>query len=420
MASIWPEVWSWTSVLQYLAIPITSALVGWGTNVLALRMTFYPLEFKGILLSWGKIGWQGIIPAKAGEMAGKAVDLLTKNLITLDDRFSQIYPARAAEEIRPLLSKILWDVISDSMEEQAPHLWKMTPDSLKRRIYFKALYKSPVVVEKLMAQVKMNIEDLFDIRGMIVSELEGDKNLLNQIFYKVGEKEFKFIELSGLYFGFIFGILQMLLWYFLQGKMYAYTILPLAGLGVGYFTNAFALRLIFEPIHPRKIGPLIIQGLFIKRQRSVSASYARMVATRILTATKIFEYMMYRESKHKVQQLLQHEISQTMQEIVGISGPLFQLSTNPGTFYRIQTVVSEKFMKKLPIIMKRMFPYLDEVLDIEYSLRTRMQNLPPQSFIGFLRPVFQEDEWKLILVGAILGFLAGCGQLLIIFGGRGL
>ena len=48
------------SLLIYLAIPITSALVGWLTNVVAIKMTFYPLNFIGIK----PIGWQGIIPSK--------------------------------------------------------------------------------------------------------------------------------------------------------------------------------------------------------------------------------------------------------------------------------------------------------------------------------------------------------------------
>ena len=59
---------NWT----YGLIPIISGIVGWATNVLALRMTFYPLEFKGIP---PYLGWQGIIPSKAGIMAGKAVNL---------------------------------------------------------------------------------------------------------------------------------------------------------------------------------------------------------------------------------------------------------------------------------------------------------------------------------------------------------
>ncbi|MEL6590985.1 MAG: hypothetical protein AAFQ68_12935, partial [Bacteroidota bacterium] len=47
---------------QYASIPFVSAIVGWGTNIIALKMTFYPVRFWGV---W-KIGWQGIIPSRAG------------------------------------------------------------------------------------------------------------------------------------------------------------------------------------------------------------------------------------------------------------------------------------------------------------------------------------------------------------------
>ena len=55
---------------QYFIIPWVAGLVGYFTNVLALEMTFYPVEFWGIEIfriktePWGLFGWQGIIPTK--------------------------------------------------------------------------------------------------------------------------------------------------------------------------------------------------------------------------------------------------------------------------------------------------------------------------------------------------------------------
>ena len=48
----------------YFAIPFISGFVGWITNVLALHMTFYPIEFKGVKVwqpegqPFGFFGWQ--------------------------------------------------------------------------------------------------------------------------------------------------------------------------------------------------------------------------------------------------------------------------------------------------------------------------------------------------------------------------
>jgi len=88
-------------------LPIISGFVGYVTNVIALKMTFYPIEFVGIPLlrfedqPFGLFGWQGIIPAKAAKMAAKSVDLMTEKLIDVQEVFSRLDPARFTEEIEP-------------------------------------------------------------------------------------------------------------------------------------------------------------------------------------------------------------------------------------------------------------------------------------------------------------------------------
>ena len=48
-------------------------------------------------------------------------------------------------------------------------------------------------------------------------------------------------------------------------------------------------------------------------------------------------------------------------------------------------------------------------------LEARMQELPPEDFSEMLRTAVVEDEWMLILLGAVLGFLAGCMQIAFVF-----
>ena len=76
-----------TSIGMYVMIPFVCGLVGYATNVLALKMTFYPLEFYPRCLKFAQVpgqpfgllgGWQGIIPSKAGKMAEILVDLMTE------------------------------------------------------------------------------------------------------------------------------------------------------------------------------------------------------------------------------------------------------------------------------------------------------------------------------------------------------
>ena len=50
----------------YISIPLAAAFVGWVTKIVAVKMIFYPVEFKGIP---PYLGWQGQIPSHAAKMA---------------------------------------------------------------------------------------------------------------------------------------------------------------------------------------------------------------------------------------------------------------------------------------------------------------------------------------------------------------
>lgn len=399
---------SYKELLIYLSIPITSAIVGWGTNVLAIKMTFYPLDFKGIP---PYLGWQGIIPSKAVKMSTKSVDLWTSKLVSVKELFEQLDPKAVAKEMKPEFNRISKEIMDEVMAIQAPEAWDKIPISLKRIIYARISKDMPNIVTEIMTDVKNNIENIFDIKEMVIKRLTKDKELLNDMFLKCGKEEFKFIERSGLYFGFIFGLIQMVVWYFFP----YFWILPLFGLLVGYATNWLALKLIFEPIKPIRFLGMTFQGLFIKRQNEVSSEYAYMLAHDIFTFDRIFAAIINGPTKEKFVNLVASHANKAIDDAVGISEPVIKLVTGKRKYEKMKNIVVNKTVQEIPKSVQPVFPYAEEAMDLETTFRTRMQALSSPEFVNFLRPVFQEDELKLIIVGAILGMLAGIGQLVFIF-----
>lgn len=398
--------------LPYILIPIINAIVGWGTNWLALKMTFYPLEFWGIP-PYG--GWQGIIPSKAASMAEKSVDMLTEKLIDSIELFERMDPARVAEEMREEVDGLSQKIINEVMLAQAPLLWKPLPKRAKHMVYDKASENLPETVSEMMDDIKMNIDELFDVKQMTIDILLENKQLLNDIFEECGKEEFVFIERSGIYFGFLFGLIQTILWYFVQTKGwmvgYDWTLLPAFGLLVGWATNFIALKIIFYPLNPIKVGPFRIQGLFIKRQHEVSGIYSRIVADNILTMPNIFDTIVRGHTQDKLTKVIRKHIDHAVDEAVGSSKAIFEFMAGKKKIEIAKNIATYRFMEELPISIRKVFGYADEALDVENTLREKMQTLSAVEFEGFLHPVFEEDEWKLILVGAILGALAGTAQL---------
>ncbi|NJL14386.1 MAG: hypothetical protein HC913_16170 [Microscillaceae bacterium] len=400
---------SLTDVLLYLSIPLSGGLIGWGTNVLAIKMTFYPLEFVGIR----PIGWQGIIPSKAKKMAEKSVDMLTAKLLKIEERFALIEPERVAEDMLPNLSQLSHQIIDEVMEGQYAFIWRNTPKPLKNQIYASFTRELPAVIVQMMEDVKTNIHDLLDLRTLGVNALTQNKALLNQMFIDCGKEEFKFIERSGLYFGIPFGLVQMCIAIFYN----PWWLLPLFGLLVGYATNWLALRMIFEPEVPKIYfgGRLVLQGLFIKRQKEVAIAYAHIVSNRILTTESMFEFMMRGPGGDKLADIVKRIIEQAIDTGLENAPTLVNVAIGPKQTEIIKNIAVYRFNQELPLSIRDTFVYAQEALDMENMLREKMQGLTPPEFVGFLRPVFQEDEWILILVGAVLGLLAGFLQYLLLF-----
>jgi uncharacterized membrane protein YheB (UPF0754 family) len=397
---------------KHLSIPFVAAFVGWITNVVAIKLTFKPLEFVGIR---PLLGWQGIIPSKAAKMAEIFVDKTMFRLGTLQELFQQMEPEIIAAHISKIMDRRLESYTDEIMFYSNPRVWRLLPQAVKNRIYLRVREEMPRLVDNLMQDAAQNVEQLIDFKDMLVQRLVGDKRLLNRLFLEAGAVEFKFIVRSGLYFGFLFGLIQLAVWTFYK----SWWVLPAFGVLVGFATNWFAINIIFRPLEPYKIGPWTLQGLFLKRQREVARVWCRLVTTEILTVQSIIYAMLYGPRSERAKALIRKHIQPIVDEVVEGYAPLSQIAVSEDTLDDIRESVGEKAVSVSTDPFDHWPFNKDRAKIIEALLRERMESLPPQEFQDLLRPCFQEDELKLILTGAVLGFFAGVAQLVFIFGGAG-
>jgi hypothetical protein len=200
---------------QYFLIPWIAGFVGYITNVLALEMTFRPLEYWGIKLfrlpnePWGIIGWQGIIPTKAAKMASISFDLMTTRLLNIQEVFNRLDPVKFAEVMDDAVLLLMDKVLNEIAEQYMPETWANMPKEVKDDIIVSADSESNTFMTDFMRDMQTHVEDVVDIKEMCVNACVENKHLIVKIFQECGDKEFVFIRQSGFYFGFLFGLIQM-------------------------------------------------------------------------------------------------------------------------------------------------------------------------------------------------------------------
>tara|TARA_R110001592_G_scaffold319724_2_gene597469 strand:- start:21013 stop:22245 length:1233 start_codon:yes stop_codon:yes gene_type:complete len=396
-------------LLKLLSIPVIAGLVGLMTNWLAIKLTFYPINFWGIKPF---LGWQGIIPSKARKMAEISVDSTLSRLGSISEIIEQMNPTIIGEHILSTLEPRLEELVDEIMRKRHRTLWQNLPKPVKQIAYTRVKEELPSVVDNLVADIAPKIESLFDLKAMVINHLEQDKTLLNKIFLECGEKEFSFIIKSGLWFGFLFGLPQLLLWYFFPSPL----LLPICGFLVGWATNWLALNMIFRPVAPIKFMGLTIHGLFLKRQPEVSDSFCTIVTEEILTVDLIVQAMLSGKQAPRTRAIIQRHFEDLVDEVIGVIKPLTQAAMGLKSFADLKQDTGQKAIDlSAQTLQDPLFNHQRAQL-VKEIMSERMKQLPSEEFQDLLRPCFQEDEIKLIIIGGILGALAGIGQIAFIFG----
>lgn len=387
-------------------IPFTYGFVGWVTNWLALKMTFYPIHFIGYP---PYLGWQGIIPRKAHKMASKSVDVITTRLLNIKEVFAKVDPKKAEKVFLPAMESSIRYTIKEFSDSIDPNLWEMMPNLVKEEIYHKVKRESGHTIRKVISKLQNDIDSLFDVKALVLKKLSGENvGLVVEIFQKVGAPEFKFIERSGFYFGFLLGFIQLIF-------MIVYPVLwtlPIQGIIVGYLTNYLALEMIFRPLFPKKIlGLFTYQGLFLKRQTEVSRLYAKLVSEKILTPKNILQELIFGKAAVEISELIRKEIIGHVDIVSTLAKPILFASGKLNEFDSAKNRIAVAMAGQAIESSFHFEEYLGEALELEKMMGDRMAALPPDEFESILRSAFQEDEMLLILVGAALGALVGWFQM---------
>jgi hypothetical protein len=105
-------------------------------------------------------------------------------------------------------------VINEAAEKYMGDSWKKLPKEVRDDIIVTAEADANDFMAGFMADLQAHFDDVMDLKEMCVRTCVKNKHLLVKIFQECGDKEFVFIRRSGFYFGFLFGIFQMGIFFF--------------------------------------------------------------------------------------------------------------------------------------------------------------------------------------------------------------
>jgi uncharacterized membrane protein YheB (UPF0754 family) len=386
--------------LIYLSMPLVAAFVGWSTKIVALEMIYRPLEFKGI----GPIGWQGIVPRRAGKVGSKTIELLTANLLKPEELVDKIDAAEAVEALRAPLAQAIDDITRDLADQIRPGLWDSLPEAGRKAVQARIHAQVPKVTENLLNEMKSDLSRYVDVQFLAVTTLVRNKDKLVKLMRGMGDNAMAFVRRSGIYFGFGIGFVQMFAWALFRNPW----IMPAFGFGVGLISDYIALNMLFRPIRPTKIlGLFQFQGLLHAQRDTVTRDYARILAEDLFTPEILLDGLLKGPGSDKLFALVAKEVEEAVDAQTGIARPLVVFTVGTQRYRELKDTVVTLILERLPETLHEAQDYAASAIDLEKTIVEKMNLLSPEEYESILRPVFKDDEPLMITVGAVLGGFVG-------------
>ncbi|HEY1966490.1 MAG TPA: hypothetical protein VGH89_00975, partial [Pseudonocardia sp.] len=399
-------------------------------NWTGILMLFYPVQFKGIRipgmktfaqflprkalavpigLNLGRFGWQGIIPSRAAKMGSICVDKGLTKLGTTGEFYEQLDPNAIADHILKTSRHEIDGIVDRLMLEYYPALWANVPPSVRVAIHSRVEAQLPQLVHELTSEIGINIDQLLDVKLMVIGYMEDDPTLANMIFQEMGRRELRLIIHFGFVFGFILGIPLL----FLTIYVPIWWLVPLCGAVIGWVTNWLAIAVIFEPVRPVRIGPIVLQGLFIRRQQEVADVWAKIISERVVSLNNIGYELFNGPRGDRTKKMIETLMRPVVDRAVGVARMPVKAAVGRDAYNRMSHFAASEATDLAGTAL------LDADFNRRQSARIRelvaqkTRTMPPHDFADMLRSAIKADEWLLILHGAALGIFAGLVHLLV-------
>lgn len=188
--------------------PLMAAFIGWFTTWLAFYMLFHPRKAINIL----GLKVQGIFPKRQHIFAAKLGAVVGNELLHFDEIAGRINDPAELAKVMPDIELHIDVFLNERLKEKLPvismFVGQGTMVKIKEGLMEEIEAMLPQVINKYTSGLKAKI----DVERMVTEKVEKfSSDKLEEILNSVMKKEFRLIEGICGVFGFIIGLLQMLL-----------------------------------------------------------------------------------------------------------------------------------------------------------------------------------------------------------------
>lgn len=371
-------------------ITLLTGLLGWVSHWLAVCMSFSPLSYKGV----GVIGWQGIIPKKAGEISSAITKDLVQQFGNVGQIFEYLGPEKVVNHITNALRPQLDTIVDDVMYKKHMVLWENLPISLKNRIYARMHRMLPRVIDDIVEDIGDQILWIVQLEHLIGKQFEEKPEQLVALFRNCSQDTlvkaawFSAISCS------VLSWIPLSLWFYLE----TWWVLPLGLAALMILSSWVALSWLWKYNYQR-------------HRSQILDTFVDILSEEILTTQNLFQEVFNGPKAKHAHVLIKKHVNRIVDHNVIRS--FVQLTAGLEGFADIKQTLSEEIADVLLVPLGDARFNQGNADTLKTLFNKNRNQLDNQRFQTLFWPIIEAERVPLLTLSALFGLASGCLPILL-------
>ena len=186
---------------------VTGGLIGYITNVLAVKMLFRPLKpFRIPIIGWNV---QGLIPKRQADIAVSIGKTVEEELISVEEIMDRMIEDMDKTALKEMAKAKILDLAENNMPPMVPAIFK---GAIMKYVADAIDQNADQVMNELSEKILHQATEKIQIADMVAEKIAAfDLIQLEEIIFSISKQELKHIEILGGVLGVIIGFVQGLI-----------------------------------------------------------------------------------------------------------------------------------------------------------------------------------------------------------------
>ena len=191
-------------------------------------------------------------------------------------------------------------------------------------------------------------------------------------------------------------------------------LLPILAALIGWITNYLAIKMLFHPHQPKKILGLTFQGVFPKRQAQIAEKLGDLVANELFSMQDVAQKIEDLSTQPEVLEEVGRRIEKTIRGKLISAFPMLSMFLSDEMIEKVTNLFKGELEDFLRVSAQGLAAKMEDSVDIQGLVREKVQAFSSNKIEELLLS-FMEQEFRFIeKIGAVLGFLIGCIQVILV------